>query len=223
MPPPRPSMAVGSTWGFPAFAEGRPPVGAGCSVAVFPVFEAFVGTKKATETLSGCGGFILPESVLLLLHLRNIGTAAVRHFRRHADRFAERRVRVDGLADIDRVAAHLDGQTHLADHVAGAWADDGAADHAVPTVFRGVEDQLGEAVLGAVGDGAAGGGPRDLLSMASLNSNIKWQFSGRGNFRLGRGFVVQYDRYLSCCETSATNGQPGLLCNMPSGKMSEWI
>jgi hypothetical protein len=43
-------------------------------------------------------------------------------------------VRVDGLADIDCVAAHFDGQTDFADHVAGARADDGAADDAVRTI-----------------------------------------------------------------------------------------
>ena len=42
--------------------------------------------------------------------------------------FAERRVRVDGLADIDRDAAHLDGQRHFADQVASRGAADGAAD-----------------------------------------------------------------------------------------------
>jgi hypothetical protein len=43
-------------------------------------------------------------------------------------------VRVNGLANIDCVAAHLDGQTDFADHVAGARADDGAADDAVRTI-----------------------------------------------------------------------------------------
>ena len=43
-------------------------------------------------------------------------------------RFAQRRVRVDGLADVDRVGAHLDRQRDLADQVAGMGADDAAAD-----------------------------------------------------------------------------------------------
>lgn len=80
-------------------------------------------------------------------------------FRGHADALAERRVRVDRLADIDRVAAHFDGQRDFADHVAGRRADDGATDDAVR--LR-VEHQLGEAVVGTVGDGAPGGGPREL-------------------------------------------------------------
>jgi len=55
----------------------------------------------------------------------------MRHFRRHADAFAQRGVRVDGLADVHRVGAHLDGQGDFADHVAGMGADDAAAHIAV--------------------------------------------------------------------------------------------
>jgi hypothetical protein len=62
---------------------------------------------------------------------RQVGAAAVGHFGRHADAFAQRRVRVDGLADVHLVGAHLDGQRHLADHVAGVRADDAAAQDAV--------------------------------------------------------------------------------------------
>jgi hypothetical protein len=36
-------------------------------------------------------------------------------------------VRVDGLADVEFVGAHLDGQRHLADHVARMRADDATA------------------------------------------------------------------------------------------------
>jgi hypothetical protein len=68
-------------------------------------------------------------------------------------------VRVDGLADVHRVGAHLDGQGHLADHVAGMGADDAAAQDAVAVLGRIVEQQLGEAFVAAVGDGAAGGCP----------------------------------------------------------------
>ena len=39
-----------------------------------------------------------------------------------------RRMRVDGLADVGRVGAHLDGERDLADEVARAGADDAAAD-----------------------------------------------------------------------------------------------
>jgi hypothetical protein len=67
-------------------------------------------------------------------------------------------VRVDGLADIHGVRAHLDGQRDFADHVACVRADDAAADDAMGF---GVEQQLGEAFVAAIGDGAAGGGPRE--------------------------------------------------------------
>ena len=46
----------------------------------------------------------------LLLARRHIGTDAMRHFSRRADRFAEGRVRMDALADIDRIATHLGRQ-----------------------------------------------------------------------------------------------------------------
>jgi hypothetical protein len=53
-----------------------------------------------------------------LAHRRQVGAAAVRHFGGHAHRLAQGRVGVDGLADVGRVGAHLDGQADLADHVA---------------------------------------------------------------------------------------------------------
>ena len=46
----------------------------------------------------------------LFLARRHIGTGAMRQFSRHADRFAEGRVRMGGLADIDRIATHLGRQ-----------------------------------------------------------------------------------------------------------------
>ena len=51
----------------------------------------------------------------------------MRHFRRHAQAFAQRGVWVYGLADVDGVGAHFDGQCDLADHVAGVRADNAAA------------------------------------------------------------------------------------------------
>ena len=52
----------------------------------------------------------------------------MRHFCRHADAFAQRGVRVDGLADVHGVCAHLDGQRNLSDHVARVCADHAAAE-----------------------------------------------------------------------------------------------
>ena len=62
----------------------------------------------------------------LLSRRRQVSTAAMRHFGSHANRFPERGVRMNRLADIDRVGAHLDRQRHLADHVASVRADHAA-------------------------------------------------------------------------------------------------
>ena len=51
----------------------------------------------------------------------------MRHFRRHADALAQRRMRVDGLADVHCVGTHLDGQGNLANHVARMGADHATA------------------------------------------------------------------------------------------------
>ena len=61
-------------------------------------------------------------------------------------------------ADVGGVGAHLDRERDLADQVAGVRADDAAADDAVR---RLVEQQLGEALVAAVGDRAARRGPRE--------------------------------------------------------------
>ena len=63
---------------------------------------------------------------------------------------------MDGLADVDRIAAHLDREADLADQIARMGADDAAAEHAM---VRLVEEELGEAFIAAVGDGAAGSRP----------------------------------------------------------------
>ena len=61
----------------------------------------------------------------------------MRHLRRHADAFAQRGVSMNGLADVDGIRTHLDGQHNLADHVARMGADHAAAqDLAVAVRFR---------------------------------------------------------------------------------------
>src|ERR1041385_8188665 len=75
---------------------------------------------------------------------------------RHSNRFARRRMRMDGLADIDRVGAHFDGERNLADEIARSGSDDGTADQALRLLRK---DQLGEALLAAGGDGASRSGP----------------------------------------------------------------
>ena len=63
----------------------------------------------------------------LLLSGRQIRAAPMRHFRCHADAFAERGVRVNGFADVYCICAHFDGERDFADHVAGVGADHAAA------------------------------------------------------------------------------------------------
>src|SRR5436190_22957136 len=79
---------------------------------------------------------------------RQIGAHALEHFRRHADRFAQCRMRVDGLADVDRIASHLHGEADLADQVARMGADDAAAEQAVIGL---IEQQFGESLVAPVG------------------------------------------------------------------------
>jgi hypothetical protein len=50
----------------------------------------------------------------------------MRHFRRHADAFAQCGIWVDGLANVDGVCAHIDGRGHFANHVARMGARDAA-------------------------------------------------------------------------------------------------
>src|SRR6218665_4204105 len=97
----------------------------------------------------------------LLFPRRPIRATAMRNLRRHAYAFAQRGVGVDGFGDVHYVGAHLDGQGDFADHVAGVAADHGAApDFAAAPGFGGVvEQQLGVALVAAVGNGGAPGGP----------------------------------------------------------------
>ena len=61
----------------------------------------------------------------------------MRHFCRHADAFAQRGVRVNGLADIDGVCTHLNGQSNFTNHVACVRTDHAAAQDAAMTVGFG--------------------------------------------------------------------------------------
>ncbi len=58
----------------------------------------------------------------------------MRHFRRYADGFPKSRVRMDRLADVDGIRAHLDGQRHFTNHVAHMRADHAAAQNFAMTV-----------------------------------------------------------------------------------------
>lgn len=51
----------------------------------------------------------------------------MRHFRRHANALAQRRVRMNGFTDVDRVGTHLDSQRDFTNHVTGMGTDNAAA------------------------------------------------------------------------------------------------
>ena len=53
---------------------------------------------------------------------RQIRTAPMHHFRRHANAFAQSGMWVNGFADVHGVFAHFDGQSHFADEVANREA-----------------------------------------------------------------------------------------------------
>src|SRR5689334_1959424 len=95
---------------------------------------------------------LLELTYLPLLHRRQIGAYAFEYFRRHADGFRERRVRMNGLANVDRIAAHLNRKAHFADQVARMRAHDAAAKEPMVAL---VEQKLGEAFVAAIGNGAS--------------------------------------------------------------------
>ena len=113
------------------------------------------------------------------------------NFRRHANAFAQRGVRVDGLADVHRVGAHFDGQGDLANHVARVGAHDAAAQNlAVAMGFgRVVEQQLGVALVAAIGNGAARGRPGEqaLLDLDALGLGLVFGQADPCHFGVGVG------------------------------------
>ena len=58
-------------------------------------------------------------------------------------------MRMNGEADISRVATHLDRKRHLGDEVAGVGTDDARAQHAVRSR---IEQQLRDAVVATSGE-----------------------------------------------------------------------
>jgi hypothetical protein len=67
----------------------------------------------------------------------HIRTTATRQPSRHAEALTQRVTRVNRLADIHRIRAHLDDQCNLANHVARVGADHAATqDLAVALCFR---------------------------------------------------------------------------------------
>ena len=71
------------------------------------------------------GGFF--DAKNLFLGRWQVSTTAMRYFSGHANALSERRMRVNGFADVDGICAHLDGQRHFTNHVACMCAHHTAA------------------------------------------------------------------------------------------------
>ena len=89
----------------------------------------------------------------------------MRHFRSHANAFTQRRMRMDGFADIDGISTHLYRQGDLTNHVTSMGADHATAqDFAVAVGFWGiVKQQFGDAFVATIGNGAAGGRSKSVV------------------------------------------------------------
>src|SRR5688572_29946976 len=124
-----------------------------------PTIASSTTCFSASRATSSFSASWVMSSFLLLLLRRQVGAHTLEQLRGHADRFAGGGMRVDGLADVGGVGAHLDRERELADQVARAGADDRAAHQAVR--LR-VEQQLGETLVAAIGDGTPRSGPGKL-------------------------------------------------------------
>jgi len=98
----------------------------------------------------------------------------------------ERRMRMNRLADIDGVGAHLDRQCEFADQVAGVRADDTAADDPVGVA---VEEQFGEPFVPSVRDGAPRCAPREqtLRDFPSRLFCFVFSYADPRDLRIGVG------------------------------------
>src|ERR1700745_800073 len=76
------------------------------------------------------------EILLFFLRWRQVSADTLKHFRRHADRFRQGRVWMDGLADIDGIHPPLAPETHFSDQVSGTGAHDAAAKQPVVVVVE---------------------------------------------------------------------------------------
>jgi hypothetical protein len=119
----------------------------------------------------------------------------MRHFRRHANALAQRGVRVDGLADVYGIRTHLDGQGDLADHVTRVGADHAAAqDLAVAVGFGAVvKQQLGDAFVAAIGNGAARCGPGEQVPVKFGPARARTGSNLAAAFRHAVKVLVQTD------------------------------
>jgi hypothetical protein len=81
----------------------------------------------------------------------------MRHFRRHADAFAQRRVWVDGFDNVHGVCAHFDGECDLANHVARVPVHHVASQDLAVAAGLGliVKQQFGHGIKATIDNGAA--------------------------------------------------------------------
>ena len=90
------------------------------TVQMHSILRRLFGTQNKARNrrqFGPCQGSLAAD---LLARRRHIRAAAMRHFRRHADALAQRRMRVDGLADVDSaVLVRLRGGGGHVVHVAG--------------------------------------------------------------------------------------------------------
>src|SRR6202040_1902326 len=93
---------------------------------------------------------------------------------------------MDGFADGDGIATYFDREADLADQVSGTGTDDTAAEHAMVGL---VEQELGETLVAAIGDGAAGSSPgkNRLAVLDSLRLALVLGETRPCDFRVGIG------------------------------------
>jgi len=108
------------------------------------------------------------------------------HLGRHANALAQRKVRVNRLADVHRIRAHLNRQRNLADHVARVRADHAAAQNlAVAMGFRAiVKQQLDDAFIAAVDNGSPRGRPgkQAFFDLDALRLGLVFGEANPGHF-----------------------------------------
>ena len=66
---------------------------------------------------------------------------------RHADRFAQRWMRMNGLSDVRGLATHFNSETDFADEIAGVGTNNAAADHAMG---RLIEQKLRKTLVASI-------------------------------------------------------------------------
>jgi hypothetical protein len=125
----------------------------------------------------------------------------MRNLRRHADGLPKGRVRVDGLADVHRVCAHLNRQRNLTDHVARMRANHAAAqDLAVAMCFGGViKQQFGDGIKAAVSNRPARSVPEEqaLLDLDALRLGLIFGEAHPRHFGVGVGHAGNHTGFFS--------------------------